>query len=47
MVDCVFQTLPLLPVKEKKSSCMILHNFINSLVFIDIKKTLHYKVGIE
>ena len=34
--------------KEKsKLSYKILHNFINSPVFINIKKTLHYKVGIE
>ena len=50
MLDC-FPKWPLLSLKKKiKLSYMILHNFlynfVNCLVLIDIKQTLHYKVAL-
>ena len=47
MFDCL-PKMPLLPVKKKKKlSYMILRNFTNCPVFINIKQTLDYKVAIE
>ena len=47
MFDLIPKML-LFPVKKKDSKCyIILHNFINCPVFIDIKQTLHYNVALE
>ena len=56
MFDCV-PTLPLLPVKKKETSylirfyfyflILIIYNFINFPVFIDITQTLRYIVALE
>ena len=53
MFYCVQET-PLLPGKKKETNLydfisfyIILYNFINCPVFIDIKQALHYEVVIE